>query len=149
MADRRVHRLIAAISLAAQTGGPDAGTATWEAWVRLDKLLKEYCKAPYSPDVDEFAPILRIDGSIHQWNREGFDHLRRSLKERYITIDIFVPISRWKDKTEREIREYFAAGVREALTLCVKRLHKDKTQEDGERLMSDYEKAVRDYLVDA
>jgi hypothetical protein len=72
--------------------------------------------------------------------------LRRSFKENYITIDVFVPISRWKDKTELEIREYFAEGVREALILCIKRLKKDKTPVDGDRLLADYEEVVEEYL---
>ncbi len=146
MANGRDSRLTASVSLVSQTSGPDAGTATWDAWLQFNKLLRELCIGPYSPDVDEFAPILRIDGSIHQWNREGCAYLRRSFRERYITIDIFVPISRWKDKTELEIREYLATGVREALTLCIKRLQKDKTPVDGERLMADYDKVVRVYL---
>ena len=72
--------------------------------------------------------------------------MRRSFKERYITIDVFVPISRWKNRTEQEIREYFADGVREALTLCIRRLQKDKTPVDGDRLLADYEKVVKEYL---
>jgi hypothetical protein len=136
-----------AITLAAQVDGPDAVEPTNIPHSELRRLLRRLCKGPYSPDVDEFAPILRIDGSIHQWKREGCAYLRRSLKERYITIDIFVPISRWKNRSEREIREYFASHVREALTLCIKRLQKDKTPVDAERLLKDYEKVVKQYLM--
>jgi hypothetical protein len=73
-------------------------------------------------------------------------YLRRSFNENYITIDIFVPISRWKNKLELEIRKYFADGAREALTLCIKRLQKDKTPVDGDRLLAYYEKVVAEYL---
>jgi hypothetical protein len=134
------------VTLGAQVNGPDAHEPTLRPHYELRRLLKVYCTGPYSPDVDEFAPILRIDGSIHQWKREGCAYLRRSFKERYITVDIFIPISRWKNRSEREIREFFADQVRKALTLCIKRLQKDRTPVDGERLMKDYEKAVKKYL---
>lgn len=134
------------VTLAGQVMGPDAAEATRAAHIALRTLLDELCVGPYSQEVDEFAPILRIDGSIYQWNREGCAYLRRSRKDRYITIDIFVPISQWKNRSEREIREYLATQVKEALTLCIKRLQKDKTPVDGEALMRDYEKVVREYL---
>ena len=134
------------ITLPAQVGGPDASDATMEPWKQLYGLLSTHCKGPYSPDVAEFAVIFRIDGKLVQWNREGCAYLRRSLKKKYITIDIFVPVSRWKRRTEREIKEYFAERVREALTLCIKRLQKDKTEVDGEQLLKDYDKAVKKYL---
>lgn len=136
----------ATLTLAAQLYGPDPDESTSLAHHELRQLLREKCKGPYSSEVGEFALILRIDGKFHQWNREGCAYLRRSFKEKYITIDIFVPTWRWKNKSEREIREYFAEGAREALTLCIKRLQKDKTPVDGERLLSDYETVVEEYL---
>jgi len=134
------------VTLASQVEGPEAGEATWDAWLQLNKLLRNYCRKDYSPDVVEFAPILRIDGKYHQWKREGCANLRRSFKERYITIDVFVPVSRWKNRTDLEIRKYFADSVREGLTLCIERLHKDGTQVDGDQLLEDYEMAVKEYL---
>jgi hypothetical protein len=138
--------LMDTITLAAQIGDPDTENRLLAPHSELRRLLKDICVGPYSDDVVEFALILRIDGQFAQWNREGCAFLRRSFKERYITIDIFVPISRWNNRTEREIREYFAANVREALSLCARRLKRDKTPIDDERLMSDYELVVIEYL---
>src|SRR3990172_5034842 len=130
----------ATVTLAAQVGGPAADEATEQPHYSLRSLLAKHCVGPYSPDVEEFALIFRIDGDIVHWDSEGCKYLRRSFKERYITIDIFVPRARCQGKTPHEIREFFANGVRDALTLCIKRLRKDKTPVDGERLMSDFEK---------
>ncbi len=136
----------ATVTLGAHSGGRSAGVTISPPLLALRAALSEHCRGPYSPDVVEFALILRIDGDITHWDLEGCKYLRRSFKERYITIDIFVPQERWQGKTSREIRQYFADGVREALSLCIKRLKKDKTPVDGERLMSDFEKAAAEYL---
>lgn len=136
----------ACVTLAAQIEGPDADEPTLIPHSELRRLLKEKCIGPYSPDVIEFALIFRIDGKFHQWDREGCAFLRRSFKERYITIDIFVPIAQWKGKTERAIRKTFAADVREALMKCIERLRKDKTEVDGDRLMADFDEVEKEYL---
>jgi hypothetical protein len=149
MIEEDAHFSGSTVTLAGQADGPDASAATRNSYFELSKLISRYCVGSYSPEVREFAPIFRIDGSINQWNREGCGYLRRNRKEKYITIDIFVPISRWKNRTEREIREYFASQVREALSLCVKRLQKDKTPVDGAAIMRDYERVVEEYLRDA
>lgn len=135
------------------TFGAEVGEADTEDVIdgphdSMRRLLREKCKGPYSPDVDEFALILRFDGNITQWNREGCAYLRRSFKERYITIDIFIPRDRWKGRTGDEIRKYLAAGTREALQRCIARLQKDKTPVDGDRLMADYDLVEKEYLKD-
>ncbi len=134
------------VTLAAQVSEPDPEDVTDRPHDDLRRLLRVNCKGPYSPDVDEFALILRFDGNITQWNLEGCAYLRRSFKERYITIDIFIPRDRWKGRTEVEIRKYLAAGTREALQRCIARLQKDKTPVDGERLMADYDLVEKEYL---
>ncbi len=134
------------ITLAAQVGEADTEDVINDPHDSLRRLLRERCKGPYSPDVDEFALILRFDGQITQWNIEGCAYLRRSFKERYITIDIFVPRDHWKEKTKEEIRMHLANGVREALLRCVARLRKDKTPVDAEKLMADYDLVEKEYL---
>lgn len=134
------------ITLGVQMGGTSANDATDSHVLSLRKLLATLCKGPYSSEVDEFALILRVDGDIWHWDFEGCQKLRRSKKDRYITIDIGVPRSRWENVAPAGIRGFLAENVEHALLLCANRLIKDKSDMNIEALMADYQKVKAAYL---
>jgi hypothetical protein len=134
------------ITLGAQTGDPKSSEVTVPQFMPLRELLSTICKGPYSSEVDEFALILRIDGEIWSWDFEGCQKLRRSKKERYITIDIGVPRRRWEDVPSSDIRKYLAECVETALLLCIDRLRKDKVDVNADALMADYRKVKTAYI---
>ncbi|OES45452.1 hypothetical protein [Domibacillus iocasae] len=134
------------ITFGCQIGGPKAGEVMQPHLIKLSLLLDKYCDYPYSNDVDEFAPIGRIDGNIYYWKFEGCEKLRLSKKYRYITVDIGMPKSRWEEKSDYEIREYLINCFQEALSLIVKRLKKEKFSIDDKKLFTDFEKVKVDYL---
>ena len=51
------------ISIAAQIGGPKDGNIG-DLTVDLVQLFEKYCSKSYCPAIDEFAPVLRINGSL-------------------------------------------------------------------------------------
>lgn len=135
------------VTLGVQAGDERAGQTTEPHFMSLRKLLASVCIGPYSTEVDEFALILRIDGDGWHWNFEGCQKLRRSKKDRYITIDIGVPRQRWDGVSSDKIREYFSKNVELALAMCIEKLKKDKANIDGDALLRDYQKVKEQYLL--
>lgn len=112
----------------------------------MRQLLQAHCRGPYSPDVDEFSLVIRIDGDIDHWEQEGCDRMRRSKKERYITIDIYVPRARWEGVSGIEIRQYLAACVEDAFRKMISKLQRDKVSVDGDALLRDFATVKEQYL---
>ena len=115
-------------------------------YLPLRKLLKEYCRGPYSSEVDEFSMVLRVDGDLVYWKKEGCDRMRRSKKGRYITIDIYVPRERWDGVRGIEIRRYLAACAEDALHRMIGKLQHDKAPVDGAALLRDFALVKERYL---
>lgn len=139
----------ATVTMGVQTGDAPSGDATLPHYGPLRHLLREYCRGPYSPEVDEFSLILRIDGDIYHWEQEGCDRMRRSKKERYITIDIYVPRNRWEGVSGIEIRRYLADCVEDAFHRMIAKLQRDKVVVDGDALLRDYAAVRERYLAQA
>ena len=134
------------ILVGVQSGDVPSSRATDPHISPLRKLLKAHCLGPYSPDVDEFSLVIRVDGDIWHWEQEGCDRMRRRKKDRYITIDIYVPRSRWEGVPGIEIRKYLAACVEDAFQRMIGKLRRDKVVVDGDALLRDFAVAKAQYL---
>jgi len=91
----------ATITLGVQTSRED--NRTEKPILEMRQLLALHCKGPYSPDIREFALILRVGGEMQEFKFEGCERIRRSRKEKYITVDLGFPSSRWKGATDSSI----------------------------------------------
>lgn len=134
------------ITFGAQLGDVESSDAVSPHLIELTRLLRKYCNYKYAPELDEFAPIGRIDGDIWYWNFEGTQKLRLSRKHRYITVDIGMPKSRWQGVSPIEIRKYLLENLKQALKLFVQRLRKEKYEVDDVRLFRDFENVEKEYL---
>jgi len=77
-----------AVTLGVQSSADD--DRTQEHVLTFRKLLRAFCRGPYAVDIDEFALVLRIGGNMQEF-ADGCDRIRRSRKNRYITVDIGFP----------------------------------------------------------
>lgn len=134
------------VTVGVQAGDVPSDRATDPHIRPLRNLLQAHCRGPYSPDVDEFSLVIRIDGDINHWEKEGCDRMRRSKKERYITIDIYVSRKRWEGISGAEIREYLAACVEDAFRRMLGKLQRDKVPVDGTALLNDFAIVREQYL---
>jgi hypothetical protein len=134
------------INFAAQIGSWEAENKVGLHLTVLNKLLNKYCNYLYSPDLKEIGPVFRIDGEIHHWDKEGLDRLRLAKKQRYITVDIMMPRSRWEGVSPLEIRRFLNENFKAALHLMVNRLKKEHIEVDEERLFEDYAKVEKEFL---
>jgi hypothetical protein len=65
----------AIITFGSQMGDTISAEVVQPYLIELRKLLKEYCNNVYATEIDEFAPILRVDGDIWHWEFEGCQKL--------------------------------------------------------------------------
>jgi hypothetical protein len=132
------------VTIGVQSSGDD--NRTEKHIIELRKLLADYCKGPYSPDIREFALVFRIGGELQEFNFEGCERIRRSRKEKYITVDLGFPSSKWKGATDTSIREFLAEAVETGLLCCIRRLEIDRVPTDADRLLADFAKVKQSFL---
>lgn len=133
------------VTIGVQSSGDDDRTE--RPIIELRRLLADYCKGPYSPDVREFALVFRIGGEMQEFNFEGCERIRRNRKEKYITVDLGFPSSKWKGVTDSSIRKFLVEAVETGLRCCIRRLEKDRSPVDGDTLMNDFTKVKEIFLA--
>jgi hypothetical protein len=138
-----------AISLGEQNGGTPDRICDIIHDLRI--LLRTICKGPYSPDVDEFALLFRVDGRLIQWdwNTDGLGRLRRDFNRRFIQIDVGIPLSRTHRVPGAKVRLFLIDSVGQAFQSWVARLQRDRTPIDAVRLFDDFARVRRRYLSHA
>jgi len=132
------------ITVGLQTSSEDGGTS--KHVLALRTLLRSHCAGPYSNEVDEFALVLRVGGDMREFDFEGCERIRRSHKERYITVDIGFPSKNWRGASDSEIRRRIAESVETGLLCCIRRLEKDRSSISSHKLMDDFNAAKKGYL---
>jgi hypothetical protein len=135
------------IDFSIQMGDIDSNDAVGPHLAILASLLKKHCVHDYVPELGELHPIFRVDGDIWHWDKEGPERLRLARKQRYITIDIMMPRSRWEGVSQPEIRRFLNGNLKNALHLMVNRLKKEHIEVDEERLFKDYAKVEKEFLA--
>jgi hypothetical protein len=135
-----------AVTLGADVGGKDAHAATREQYLALRRALASNCAGPYGKTFDEFALILRIDGSVQSWRKRGVDNIRLQRKLRYATADIFVPAKIWKVTPPSVWRGFLAKEVETAIRAITERAKRMKDDVDESRLLADVKRAVTSFV---
>lgn len=133
-------------SLGVQAGDTTSSDAVRPHCIQLRKLFSRLEAASYSRDVVKFAPVLRIDGSIWHWDREGVGNVRVSQKHATATADIFVPIAIWKSEDESKLKQYLAAQIAVAYDLMTERISSKKLDCDRPKLLEDVAKLLEEFL---
>ena len=132
------------ISIGAQAGGPADG-CIGKIKVDLYKALRATCTSTYCAAIDEYAPVIRVDGNIRKFGDAGITRLRFSKKQRYITADIKIPESVLTSKTKNEIRDYIADRVRESIVMFISRLKKEKIEINEQALICEVDDGIRKF----
>jgi hypothetical protein len=109
------------ISIGCQNGGPKDG-GIGEAKVLLYQALNRHLTSSHCAAIDEYAIVLRVDGSLDRFGGEGLARLRFAKAKRYITIDVQVPEPTWRAMDAKQVNGYLVRQVRSAVSACVNRL---------------------------
>jgi hypothetical protein len=135
-------------SFGAQIGGPDYSEAARRQEQQLRDAFNRW-SGSYSPDVREFAFLLRIDGKIHpyteMWQIRGAQKARR--KQDWIEVEIGVPEKWWReadsDGYKKRLAEEVEAGLRSMIDVLLSKKHRI----DGQALLSDWNQIKTSYLA--
>ncbi len=134
------------ISIGCQAGGPEV-RFIGDLKVPLYRALAKHVTSTHCPAVDEYAIVLRVDGSLEKFGDEGFTRLRFAKARRYITVDVQIPETIWHPMSKRQLRKYLAHQVKDAIVLCAGRLRKDKHAVAETGLFVEIEAAINEYLA--
>lgn len=109
------------ISIGCECGGPqDGGIARLK--VELFHALEKHVTSTHCDAVDQYAPVLRVDGEFATYGPEGVHRVRFAKKSRYLTADIQIPESVWRPASEGDLRQYLGSALRAAIEVFVARL---------------------------
>ncbi len=136
------------ISIGCQAGGPEASEIA-KLKIPLFHALEKHVSSTHCDAIDEYALVLRIDGSLDQFGEEGLAHLRFAKKKRYITIDIQIPSSVWQPMNNLQFKAYLANQVTLAIGACVQRLKQESIVVAEKELFSQLSSATTKYLSNA
>ena len=135
------------ISIGVQQGGPEPcliGDIKVDLYHALVKHLSStHCKA-----IDQYAIVLRIDGSLDKFGEEGLTRLRFAKSHRYISVDIQIPESVWQPLNYFESKAYLVQQVRSAMNMFIARLMKEKSVIAQDRLWEQINAGISEFLVD-
>jgi hypothetical protein len=134
-----------AISIGCQQGGPEPCLIP-SLKVGLYRLLAEHVTNTHCSEIDKYALVLRVDGSLDKFGVEGLARLRFAKSRRYITLDIQVPEEVWKPLDEFQTKSYLAKQVKAAIDACVGRLVKDGCHVNVDALQSEVDAALRKFV---
>jgi hypothetical protein len=125
-------------SMGAQIGGPDYLATAQHQEQQLRNAFNQWI-GNYSPDVKEFAFLLRIDGSIHRytemWQIRGAQ--KAKLKRNWIEVEIGIPQEWWLQSRDDKYKRRRAEEVESGFRSMIEVLQSKKRRIDAERLLED------------
>lgn len=133
-------------SLGVQAGDSAANQAVTPHYMALRRLLEKHCREDYGPGIREYGPVLRIDGSISHWDKQGVDRFRITAKDAVASFDIYMPVEVW-ERTGHAIRQYLAKYYRAGIEEILQRAAKKKLVVHADKLRACLDNVIREFLA--
>lgn len=133
------------VTLGVQSGDSISGNTVEPYFMGLRRLLRDKCSHDYGSVIKEFAFVLRIDGSIHHWEKQGCDYLRLQKKSGYATVDVFMPLEVWQGADDKKLKEFFVTQFSEGFRLMLERTLKAGIAIDDKKLRADFNLAIEEF----
>ena len=134
------------ISIGCQQGGPEPCLIS-DLKVPLYRSLAKHVTDTHCSAIDQYAVVLRVDGSLDKFGDQGLARLRFAKAKRYITIDIQIPEEVWQPMSAVQTKNYLAEQVRSAILCCVERLVKEKCLVNRALLHAQVDEGINEYLA--
>ncbi len=133
------------ISIGCEVGGPE-GYEISKLKIPLAQALERHVTSAHCHEIDHYALVLRIDGSLAKFGEEGLARIRLSKANRHISIDIQIPEHVWHPLSHNQFKEYLAKQVLAAINACIKRLNKEKFLVADSQLIYEVTAAINDFF---
>lgn len=130
------------ITLGADVGGRDAHAATRSVVSTLRAALQAESSHAYGEKIRSVDLVLRIDGDVQAWGKEGVDNIRFQSKSQNVTADMFVPKKVWFGATEATLRTVLGEWIKVAIDEIVRRAIEKKLDLNAEQLRADVRRAL-------
>lgn len=140
------HYMLPAISIGCQQGGPEPCLIP-SSKVSLCKALAKHVTSTHCAEIDEYALVLRVDGTLDKFGEEGLARLKLAKTRRYITVDIQIPEKIWQPMSKDTTANYLAKVIQSAIAACTMRLIKEKYSVDVETLTQEVSAGINEYLA--
>ncbi len=139
----------ASITLGAQIGGEEAFERTNKHILELRRLLARHCTEAFSPDVDEIALILRVDGEAQKFGLRGAGRPKLRKKQRFIEIEKGVPRASWAGHSTHSFRKILVKNIEHSVELCFSELVRSGVSINTRGLLEGLGKAKSDFCSKA
>lgn len=138
------EEIISYFSVGVQAGDSDANQVVAPLYLSLRRSLSENCQRGYGEKLKEIAFVLRIDGKIWHWEKSGCENLKIK-KAGLASIDIFMPITVWQNRTPKEIMLFIKNEITIGFFLILEKLKARKIEFDEINLIRDFETAINEW----
>jgi len=114
----------------------------------LNKIfLKDETMKIESDDLDYFSIVFRIAGEFNQFdNGDGCERIKKSRREKVITMDYVIPQHKWEKMSDEEFKIYIAEAVKECFVELKKKAKSLKWKFNEEKLDIDFQKGMDIFL---
>ena len=133
------------VSIGCEVGGPE-GYEISKLKIPLAQALERHVTSTHCLEIDHYALVLRIDGSLAKFGQEGLARIRLSKANRYISIDIQIPEHVWHPMSHNQFKEYLASQVLAAINACINRLDKEKLVVADSQLIYEVTAAINEFV---
>ena len=133
------------VSIGCEVGGPE-GYEISKLKIPLAQALERHVTSTHCLEIDHYALVLRIDGSLAKFGEEGLARIRFSKVNRNISIDIQIPEHVWHPMSRNQFKLYLAKQVLAAINACIKRLNKEKSRVADSQLIHEVTTAINEFI---
>jgi hypothetical protein len=135
-------------SNAGDFGGGDVDVVIWPELAAQKRAFAIASGQPFSSDLNEIAFLIRADGKFQNFRFEGHENIKVDKRDKAVSVDIGVPVDRWRGKTRREIAEYLVGAMRNSISDVLAEASKRGLQADSTLVMEVFERSMELYMDD-
>ena len=124
-----------------QAGDKAAAEAFKALHIGINRALIEKCSRGYGSGLKSLGFVLRVDGEIWHWEKDGCDKVA-GRRTGSATVDLYVSGTTWRGATEEHLKGILIALLQEGFVLMVNKLKHLKVEFESEKLSLDFNDAL-------
>lgn len=124
------------IQISAQYGDQNSTIFIRPFHKKLNDLLEKVVVGSFFKTICKLSIVLRVSGEIWKFDGEGPEKLKFMKKKNEMTVDLIIPMVKWKKVDEIEFKSYLENSICQCFELFLDRARREKEliDEDGIRI---------------